>query len=817
MEVDRSLFLSALRVIDECASALENCQIAQDAVPLFAPFAERTRTVLRFYLHQTAPVENAPVLDNIVANLTASFERLHQHIAGAGDPQASDFLSANSVTALFRDVARDDMMLFVEHLWTSRQGQLDATHTALRDIADRQSTLQDQIMAQVHATEARMAEQIAALSEQLDAEKAAVATLEAAVAALEATIASDRNAMRTGNVSGPAEVAVQQDGALARWREQWQGWVSSEMSALCARLIANDPKLVKISAAHLGYVGYGMGYEDVRALCEALRANTTVEELDLSIPASMNGPQSPAGRAIGTAGAQLIGELVLPVHPKLRVVSLEYNLIGQGAMPAIAAGAAQSRSLRVLRLGGNALGAAGVAALTPALVGQSALEELDLTGDGSVDDEAAGHIAEVLKSSVLRVLCLASTGVREAGAAALAAALESSCLRELVLDGCAIGDGGAEHLATALARNPRLVRLSLGSVGVSVTGAVIIVGALETNARLQHLRLLSVNVSGEEEAANICAPVVASALQSNTGLATLELTLSPMGSSAPFRPAHYPDSWCAIAKALNADRLVDIWDVPAVMQAVTATTSFACFEALDEVELAGLRTLKLESSAVLKWGQIASLLRACPQLNTLGVSFAAFQFDAAQDDLDDVILGHPLESLTLHARRDALRAPQWRCIEGIVSRTALKALAVRCYNHNGGLLHAVLRALESNKCMESFSLVQDAAGYDRCSLSLGHLLRQNHTLASFRIQGFRLGQDDVSSFAHDLCLNSTLRTLELPGCQLDAIACAAFARAVRSNRTLCELVLRGAPGEYAADIFAAAYDCGRADDLTITV
>ncbi|CAG9460304.1 unnamed protein product [Pedinophyceae sp. YPF-701] len=855
-EENKALFRSALEAIDKCAEQIRRSRAAQEAIPLFEPFAERTRTILR-YLVESEDARVDQCSPEHVKRLVESLGRLEYQLnkgprCNGGD--ITPFLP--EAINLFRKVASEELFLFVDHLWAGRQDQIDLAHATFRRLTEQQGAQQERLAAaearaaeeqrklqeQLAATEARVAEQLASVQQQMSATEARVAeqhtATQAQMTAMEARLTEQIQALReelsargaastSGDVASKTAACTQQrDGAWERWREQWQGRVSSEMSVLCARLIADDPKVRKVSAAQLGHVGFSMDFDDVRALCEALRANTTVEELDLSIPEARDDLKGHATRAVATSGAQLIGELVLPVHPKLRVVSLENNLIGQGAMPAIAAGAAKSRSLRVLRLGGNMLGAAGVAALTPALVGESALEELDLTGELSIDDEAAGHIAEALKSTsaCVKVLCLSRTGVREAGAAALAAGLrDNTSLRELVLDGCAIGDGGVEHLAAALEHNSSLQLLSLDNVSSSARGVNSVARMLRADASLRHLRLTQVWISSSEDAK--CIKELADAIPASTALEAVHFTTRTNSSEL----TQLIDTWEPVASALllSSGSKTAVSSVSA--SACTNTTQF--FKNGSAGTLLGLRSLSLHCppnpalcSGV---GNLADLLCGCPNLTTLEITTPNINdrvgAPAPLQDLQTALASHPLESLTLSC--GCLSGGVVVNLAGIVaSNSSLRKLSIRgvpLRQIRMSDLGPLFSALQNNTSLKMFHFDRgstDNSGSHYLSSicrSVSSLLVHNTTLTDLALRNFGLlGAEGSAQVAASLLTNSTLSTLDLTSGGYSGINC--LVPVIRSNRTLCKLVLRGAHANVQC-LWSAACGCGRADDLEIVL
>jgi hypothetical protein len=135
----------------------------------------------------------------------------------------------------------------------------------------------------------------------------------------------------------------------------------------------------------------------------------------------------------------------------------------------LAAGAAPK--LRLLNLGGNSIGDAGARALAAALPIATALESLDLSSN-AIGSGGACALAQALpRAGRLAVLNLQSNAIGDEGTRALAGALPGlALLKELWLGGNLIGDEGACALAAVLPSAPALERLDLGRTRSAMTG-----------------------------------------------------------------------------------------------------------------------------------------------------------------------------------------------------------------------------------------------------------------------------------------------------------------------------------------------------------
>ena len=237
-----------------------------------------------------------------------------------------------------------------------------------------------------------------------------------------------------------------------------------------AALAAALPSLTPLTELNLG--SNGIGARGVEALARALGANDCLLELNLGC------------NPLGLAGARALGG-ALEVGDDGGGGDGGGGGCGGGGGGGGGSGggsggdAQRARgacSLERLFLPLCALGAAGAAALAPALSTNTRLQTLNLA-DNKLGAAGATSLAEHLAGNVaLTLLNLGSNGVGDEGAAAFARAFGPSVhrggvLRDLNLDANGIGVPGAEALGAALKGDRTLEKLSLKFNRVGSAGA----------------------------------------------------------------------------------------------------------------------------------------------------------------------------------------------------------------------------------------------------------------------------------------------------------------------------------------------------------
>lgn len=252
--------------------------------------------------------------------------------------------------------------------------------------------------------------------------------------------------------------------------------------------------------------GKSMGNGGLAALCEVLRLNAQLEDLDLS------------ANDVGDEGAEKLAESVLSHTRRLRSLAIAENDIEDDGAEALAKALRSLPSLEFLDLSANAIGPQGAAALASALPLLRELAALDLSDNPL--GASGGHAL---------ALSLAKLGGGPGGGG----------LARLSLGFCALASSGVLALAGALQTAPLrgLEQLELGSNGMGDKGAAALAEALPELLRLRALDLADNALSGT---ASGCVALLRSlhALKSLTRLSLGKNELMPEGAAELARSLH---------------------------------------------------------------------------------------------------------------------------------------------------------------------------------------------------------------------------------------------------------------------------------------
>ena len=154
----------------------------------------------------------------------------------------------------------------------------------------------------------------------------------------------------------------------------------------------------------------------------------------------------------------------------------------------------------MLYLAGNAVGAAGAAALGKALASNNSLTVLDLGGNALAHDGAAALASNLQANSTLTTLYLGGNGIGAPGARAigqLIAVKPGPPLRTLYLDGNGLRPSHLVDIASGLATNATLRALHLNENNFGRTGSAKILRAVRGNRRCALRKLVGVHLDRE--------------------------------------------------------------------------------------------------------------------------------------------------------------------------------------------------------------------------------------------------------------------------------------------------------------------------------
>ena len=192
----------------------------------------------------------------------------------------------------------------------------------------------------------------------------------------------------------------------------------------------------------------------------------------------------------------------------LQVLDLQNNKIPEEAAGDLAAAINANHSLEILWLNGNHLGSSLVA-IVHALIGNSALKQLNLNGNENSSKELALQIAHLLvKNKAMEKLLLSKNNLNNDGAINIAQSLcKHSKLITLDLRNNNITEEAAEALASVISKNRGLQELYLGNNQIE-SRILNVATALKTVSSLQVLDLQNNNIP-EESAGCLEAAITA--------------------------------------------------------------------------------------------------------------------------------------------------------------------------------------------------------------------------------------------------------------------------------------------------------------------
>ena len=268
-------------------------------------------------------------------------------------------------------------------------------------------------------------------------------------------------------------------------------------------------------------------------LCEAIKVNKTLTNLDLSV----NG--------INEAGATSIAEAI-KVNKTLTNLKLSVNRISDAGATYIAEAIKVNKILTNLDLSVNGINEAGATSIAEAIKVNKTLTNLKLSVN-RISDAGATYIAEAIKvNKILTNLDLSVNGINEAGATSIAEAIKvNKTLTNLKLSVNRISDAGATYIAEAIKVNKTLTYLTLSECGISDAGVISIAEAIKVNKTLTHLDLYR---NGFSDAG---AKSIAEAIKVNKTLTDLDFSRNGLSDAGV----------ASIAEAIKVNKTVTALDL----------------------------------------------------------------------------------------------------------------------------------------------------------------------------------------------------------------------------------------------------------------
>ena len=275
----------------------------------------------------------------------------------------------------------------------------------------------------------------------------------------------------------------------------------------------SDAIKVNTVLTNLHLSGNRTGDSGAGFLSDAIKVNTVLTKLDLSV------------NRIGDSGAASLSDAI-KVNTVLTNLNLSGNEIGASGAGFLSDAIKVNTVLTNLNLSGNWIGASGAGFLSDAIKVNTVLTNLNLSGN-EIGDSGAGSLSDAIKvNTVLTNLHLSGNRIGDSGAGFFSDAIKvNTVLTNLNLSGNEIGDSGAGFLSDAIKVNIVLTNLNLCWNEIGDSGAGFLSDAVKVNTVLTNLNLRG-NGIGDSGAASL-----SDAIKVNTVLTHLNLCWNRIGDS----------------------------------------------------------------------------------------------------------------------------------------------------------------------------------------------------------------------------------------------------------------------------------------------
>jgi Ran GTPase-activating protein (RanGAP) involved in mRNA processing and transport len=293
------------------------------------------------------------------------------------------------------------------------------------------------------------------------------------------------------------ERVIPQGGTCGLWKRRVAGQVaviahkldSKQLQELFTELSSASCTIQLLEVGWTDLVEDGCVY-----LAEALKKNTTVEELNLH------------HCGINAEGAAVLSA-ALDCCQSVKVVRLNWNNIGSMGVTHLVPLLKRNCAVTSFELSWNDIDYQGAESLAVALAGNCSLTSLDLSNN-YIGPQGACRLAEALiRNDNLSKLCLKGNGIGGKGGRAIFRAVkEKRSLKHLDLSDNDLGDETVSVFANVLLENKSgLTAIDLSGNDIRSPGACQIALGLKNNKTLSHLNLSENNIddSGGIELASV--------------------------------------------------------------------------------------------------------------------------------------------------------------------------------------------------------------------------------------------------------------------------------------------------------------------------
>ena len=416
---------------------------------------------------------------------------------------------------------------------------------------------------------------------------------------------------------------------------------------------------------------------------------------------------------INAAGAAAIS-IALTGNSSLITLNLSDNSIGDAGASSLSQALTENSSLITLNLNGNSIGDAGASSLSQALTANCSLSTINLSRNLLGGAGASSLSLALTSNSSLSTLDLSLNLIDGAGASSLFQALTAnSSLTSLDLMYNSVGNDGALSLSQALAANSSLTSLDLSNNRIDEAGALSLSQALTANSSLTTLRISS-NSIGDTGASSLSR-----ALTANSTLTTLKLKGNSIGDAGA----------SSLSQALKVNSSMTTLDLG--YNSIGDTGAFSLFQAL--TENTSMTSLDLMHNRIGEDGAyfLSQALTANSSLTSLDLTSNEIGEAGASSFSQALISNSSLSTLDL---------------------TGNKIGAVGASSFS--------QALKSNSSLTTLNLTGNEIG-DAGASSLFQALSSNSSLTTFNLSNNKIGDTGASSLSQALAANSCLTSLDL--------------------------------------------------------
>ena len=416
------------------------------------------------------------------------------------------------------------------------------------------------------------------------------------------------------------------------------------------------------------------------------------------------------------------------------------------------------------------INAAGAAAISIALTGNSSLITLDL-GDNIIGDAGVSSLSQALKeNSCLNTLNLNGNRIGEAGASSLFQALTANCfLNTLTLSRNLLGGAGVSSLSLALTANSSLTTLDLSRNLIDDAGASSLFQALTANSSLTSLDLMY-NSIGNDGASSL-----SQALAANSSLTSLDLSYNSIDEAGTL----------SLSQALTANSSLTTLRISgngfgdtgasSICQALTANSA--------------LTTLKLSGNSIgdACASSLSQALKVNSFLTTLDLGYNRIGDTGASSLFQALIANSTLTSLDLmynNIGKDGASSLS----QALAANSSLTSLNLMHNSVGEDGAYFLSQALTSNSSLTTLNLDFNVIG-DVGASSLFQAISANSSLTTLGLSGNRIGGTGASSLSLALTVNSSLTTLDLGRNFIGDTGVSSLSQALAANSSLTTLNL----------------------------